>query len=119
MKFIIASILLCSLGSSHAAEVGKEHPIAKVIKLIDDLKAKAIAEGKDEEVAYTKFQYWCSTSIAELKDAIADEKEKIEELEDKIAGLTKDKETLEEEIGTLEDQIGDLEASAKKAKENR
>jgi DNA repair exonuclease SbcCD ATPase subunit len=90
-----------------------------VITLLEGLKAKAIAQGKDEEVAYSKFQYWCSTSISELKDAIAEEKEKIEELEDQLAGLNKQKESLEKEIETLEDQIGELEAAAKKAKDNR
>jgi len=121
MKFITIFALLCAFGgtSANAAGSGKEHPIAKVINLLEGLKAKAIAQGKDEEVAYTKFQYWCSTSIAELKDAIADEKEKIEELEDQLAGLNKEKESLEKEIQTLEDQIGELEAAAKEAKENR
>jgi len=114
MKCVALTLLL-----SFCAFANAEHPIAKVIKLIEELKAKAISEGKNEEVAFTKFQYWCSTSIDELKDAIADEKEKIEELEDKLSGLNKQKETLEEEIGTLEEQIGELEASAKKAKEDR
>jgi DNA repair exonuclease SbcCD ATPase subunit len=115
MKCVSVTLLFCLFAYASA----KDHPIAKVIKLIEDLKAKAISEGKAEEVSYTKFEYWCSTSIDELKDAIADEKEKIDELEDKIAGLTKKKETLEDEISTLEDQIGELEASAKKAKEDR
>merc|ERR1719253_330226 len=113
----VAVALLCLLAGANAGTA--DHPIAKVVKLIEGLKEKAIAQGKDEEVAYTKFEYWCSTSIAELQDAIADEKEKIEELEDKIAGLNKKKETLEKEIETLEEELGDLEASAKKAKEQR
>jgi len=123
MKFIVVSLCLCTISGVDAGGVSsgenKEHPIAKVINLLEGLKAKAIAQGKDEEVAYTKFQYWCSTSISELNDAIADEKEKIEELEDKLAGLNKEKESLEKEIQSLEDQIGELEAAAKKAKEDR
>jgi chromosome segregation protein len=117
MKSVATAILICLCLAADAS--AKDHPIAKVIKLIEGLKAKAIAQGKEEQVSYTKFEYWCSTTTDELKDAIADEKEKIEELEDKIAGLTKKKETLEKEIETLEDQIGELEASAKKAKEDR
>jgi len=115
MKFVAVTLLLCIFG----ANASNEHPIAKVVKMIEGLKETAIGEGKEEEVAFTKFQYWCSTSIDELKDAIADEKETIEELTDKISGLTKEKETLEDEISTLEDQIKDLEASAKQAKEDR
>jgi len=76
--------------------------------------------GEAEEVAYGKFTYWCSTSIAELKKTIADETELIEELTDKIEGKTKEKETLEKDIGKLEDLMGELEkaqtASDKKRK---
>ena len=43
--------------------------------MLEGLKAKAIAEGKAEGVAYNKFEYWCSESTGELNDAIADEKE--------------------------------------------
>jgi len=118
MKSVASFLLFCYFAGGNAGSVA-EHPIEKVINLIEELKAKAIADGKAEEVSYTKFQYWCSTSITELKDAIADEKEKIDELQDEIAGLTKEKETLEEEIKTLEGEIGDLEASAKAAKEDR
>jgi DNA repair exonuclease SbcCD ATPase subunit len=115
MKAVAITLLLCALAGANAGD----HPIAKVIKLIEGLKSKAISEGKEEAVSFEKFQYWCSTSFSTLNDAIAEEKEKISELEDKISGLTKDKETLEEDIKTLEGEIGDLEASAKKAKEDR
>merc|ERR1711865_1013468 len=98
---------------------GKDHPVVKVIKMLKDLKEKSIGEGKAEEVAYTKFTYWCSTSKAELNDAIAEEKETIDELEDTIAGKKKDKASLEDKISTLEGQIGDLQASAKSAKDDR
>merc|ERR1740117_672049 len=87
--------------------------------MVEGLKENAIAEGKSEQVSFEKFQYWCSTSSAELKAAIADEKEKIDELQDKLAGLSKQKESLEEEIETLEGQIADLQASAKQAKDDR
>lgn len=80
---------------------------------------KAIVDGKNEEVAYQKFTYWCTTSIGTLKDAIADEKEKIAELQDLIAGKTKELKSLEDEIEKLGDQIADLEASGKKADEDR
>jgi DNA repair exonuclease SbcCD ATPase subunit len=120
MKFLAFVCVLCA-ASAHATSsiAGKDHPIVKVIGLLKSLKAKSIAEGKEEAVAFGKFEYWCSTSIDTLKDAIADETETIEELTDKIAGLTKEKETLEEEILSLEGQISDLEASAKKAKDDR
>jgi predicted nucleic acid-binding Zn-ribbon protein len=117
MKCVALTLLLCSLAS--ASDVGKDHPIVRVINLVEGLKEKAVAEGKEEAVAFTKFQYWCTTSTDTLKDAIADEKELIEELTDKLAGLNKEKESLEKEIGTLEEQIKDLQASAAEAKKDR
>lgn len=36
----------------------KGHPIEKVIGMIKNLKEKAIAEGKEEAVAFQKFEYW-------------------------------------------------------------
>merc|ERR1719305_1947729 len=117
MKCVVLTLLLCALASG--SDVGKDHPIVRVIKLVEGLQEKAVAEGKAEEVAFTKFQYWCKTSTDELKDAIADEKELIEELTDKLAGLNKQKESLEKEIGTLEDEIKDLQSSAADAKKDR
>jgi len=116
MKFVVVLSLLCCVGSS---VVGKDHPIVKVIDLLKELKEKSITEGKEEAVAYQKFEYWCSTSIATLKDTIADEEELIDELKDKLAGLEKDKAALEEDISALEDQLKDLAAAAKAASEKR
>jgi predicted nucleic acid-binding Zn-ribbon protein len=119
MKSIVLISLFCIFAGASAGADGKDHPVVKVIDLIKSLKEKAISEGKEEAVAYTKFTYWCSTNTATLKDAISDEKEKIDELETKLEGLTKEKSSLEEQIKTLEDQIAGLEASGKAAKEAR
>jgi len=117
MRCVAFAFLCCIAASGVNAE--QDHPIVRVIKLVEGLKETSIAEGKAEQVAYTKFEYWCSTSIDTLNGAIADEKEKIEELTDSIAGHTKRKASLEKDIETLEDQIKDLEASATQAKKDR
>jgi len=115
MKCVSVTLFLCFFCGAKAgaavSDTGKDHPIVKVINLLEGLKAKSIAEGKEEAVSFTKFQYWCSTSTDTLKDAIADEKEKIDELEDQLAGLNKEKESLEGEIEELEGQIADLQAA--------
>jgi len=116
MKF--ACFLAC-LALASAVTNGDDHPITRVVKMLEGLKAKSIAQGKEEEVAFQKFTYWCKTSITTLKDAIAEEKEKISELEDLISGKKKEKEVLEKEIGTLEEELAALDASAKSAKEDR
>jgi hypothetical protein len=112
------ALAFCVFQIVHGAATN-DHPITKVIEMLEGLKMKAIMDGKHEEVAYQKFTYWCSTSTDTLKDAIADEKEKIAELEDVIAGKTKELKSLEDEIVELEDQLSSLEASGKKAKEDR
>jgi len=119
------AILLC-LGAftvGNAKAVSKaDHPISKVIKLLEGLKAKSIAEGQGEAASYEKFTYHCSTLSKELKEAIADEKEAISELKDLIAGKTKEKEVLENHIDELKEQIAlmmatDVNATAIRAKE--
>jgi len=117
MKTSVAAALV--LAACKGAEANQGHPIERVIGLIKDLKAKAIAEGKDEAVAYGKFEYWCKTSKSELNDAISDEKEKIGELESKLDGLEKLKASLESEIEELEEQLSANEAASKKAKDIR
>jgi DNA repair exonuclease SbcCD ATPase subunit len=111
--------LLCCHHAGAAVTASADHPMVKVIAMLEDLKAKSIAEGKEEAVAYEKFTYWCSTSIAEVKDAIADEKSTIDELSDAIDGKKKEIESLKEMITTLEEQLGKLDASAKAAKDDR
>jgi prefoldin subunit 5 len=89
----------------------------KVIDLLKKLKGQAIEEGNDEEVMFSKFKYWCSTSTDELKKAIEEEKQTIEVLEKKIEAYKKQKKELEEQIKELEKQLTEIEESAKKAKE--
>merc|ERR1719181_1601264 len=119
MKSTTFAFLLCVFCGAQASTEGKDHPIVKVINLLEGLKSKSIAEGKEEAVAYEKFVYWCTTSKDTLNDAIADEKERIAEETDKIAGLKKQIESLEEDIATLDEQIKDNEADAKEAKRIR
>merc|ERR1719388_736949 len=97
------------LGASLGAEVKmQEHPIAKVIKMLEDLSSKAESEGKAEAVSFSKYQYWCKNSVKELSKAIAEEKETIDALDSKIEAKTKEVATLEEEIDGLEEQIAKM-----------
>jgi hypothetical protein len=97
----------------------REHPIAKVIAMLEDLKVKAREEGEAEAVSYQKFEYWCKNSLKELNTAIEKEKSLIETLEDEIEAKTKLIAKLEIEIKDLAKQLADSEAAGVKAKEIR
>jgi hypothetical protein len=116
-SFSSVACLLCLVGCAVARS--DDHPVGKVIKMLEGLKAKAIMEGKQEENAYQKFAYWCKDSIKTLKTAIEEQNERISVLEDLIAGKTKEKEVLEEEIETLENEIAEREAAVEKANKER
>jgi len=96
-----------------------EHPIQKVLDLLDDLMTKAEEEGKAEALQFQKMEYWCKNSDKTLKKTIKKEKSDIESLEAKIDAKEKEKETLEEQIADLESQISDLETKGQEAKDAR
>jgi len=95
------------------------HPIEDVIGMLKDLATKAEEEGKEEALAFQKFEYWCKNSVKELNKAIAEENDNIDALSSKIEAKTKESKALKKQIDGLTDQLGKLEASAKKAKDQR
>jgi len=112
MKWVAA--LLCGT----AAASGK-HPIEDVIEMLGGLATKAESEGKDEAVAYTKFEYWCKNSKKTLKAAIAEENDTIDSLSNKIDAKKTEKVALEKQIKKLEEELGKMDLSAAKAKKQR
>merc|ERR1719311_1427546 len=120
MIMVASMMTALLLGTSLGATVTvQEHPIAKVITMLEDLATKAEAEGKEEAVSFSKYQYWCKNSAKELNKAIAEEKETIDSLTNKIDAKTKEAATLEEEIAALDEQIAKMQAAGKKADEQR
>jgi len=116
-RFVIA-LFAFSACQNVAADDVADHPIGKVITLLQDLMDKVKSEGKNEEVSYQKFVYWCKTSSAELAKAIQGEKDTIDTLESTIEAKTKEIELLTDDIGKLESEIGDLQAADKEAIED-
>lgn len=112
MKWVAA--LLCGT----AAASGK-HPIEDVIEMLGGLATKAESEGKDEAVAYTKFEYWCKNSKKTLKAAIAEENDTIDSLSNKIDAKKTEKVALEKQIKKLEEELGKMDLAADKAKKQR
>jgi peptidoglycan hydrolase CwlO-like protein len=96
-----------------------EHPIKRIIGLLDGLVSTAEQEGKDEALAYDKFAHWCVTSIKTVTGAIDGENQKISMLTSQIAGEEKLIAQLTEQIGKLEKEISDAENAAERAKDMR
>jgi len=113
------SAALSALLLSYESTATQEHPIGKVIDLLDELMTQAEEEGKAEALDFQKMEYWCKNSVKTVKKAIKKEKSDIATLEDKIDAKQKEKETLEEQIEDLETQISDLEATATEMKTAR
>lgn len=109
-----AAALLCG-----TAVASQEHPIEKIVTLLGGLATKAENEGKQEAVAYNKFEYWCKNSIKSLKKAIAEENDQIDALSSKIDAKNKEKAALEKQIKKLEEELGKLGQAADKAKASR
>jgi len=104
-------VILATAGVAGASS----HPVGKVITLLNKLKDQAIEEGKNEEVSFAKFSYYCTTSISDLKKAIAEEKATIDELDSSIKGFKQEQAGLEGNIKELKGEITDLKASANSA----
>jgi len=85
------------------------HPIERVIGLLQDLEKKAEQEGKDEEVLYTKFEYWCTNSKKTLEKAVAEETSLIERLSEAIASHEKREEVLKADIAKLGEELQALD----------
>merc|ERR1719160_1790513 len=116
MKF---SLIVLSMLSLASASTTKEHPIKKIIGMIEELKVKAQEQHEEETANYQKFEYWCKTTMKELNTAITKGKEKIEVLEDTIESKTKEIKKLEVDIAALEKELEEIEAASAKAKKIR
>lgn len=117
---LLGSFLSSACASSAVLQdsraLNKEHPIAGVLSLLDDLQVKAKEEGKAEEENYSKYVAWCTESKGTLNTAIANEKAEISSLTSKIASLKDGIDTLTADISYLGTQIEEQNSAAAKAK---
>eukprot|EP00928_Gymnodinium_smaydae_P088176 TRINITY_DN722_c0_g1_i4.p1 TRINITY_DN722_c0_g1~~TRINITY_DN722_c0_g1_i4.p1 ORF type:complete len:681 (+),score=202.93 TRINITY_DN722_c0_g1_i4:48-2090(+) len=103
---------VCLLAGLAAPAVAREvseatvTPIAKVISLMEDMHAKAIAEKESEATKYSAFNQWCGDQTRIKNNEIEKGAREIEALEAtiekaaaKIRGLTDRIEELDEDVG--------------------
>merc|ERR1719502_1701784 len=86
-------------------------PMARVVSLLTELRARIEADGKQEQKSYDKFACWCEKTLARKAADISAAKERIEELQNLIYQLKGDLGSHGAEIKQLEKDIAaNLEA---------
>merc|ERR1719408_1207350 len=112
MKFAAFSLLV-SIAS--AAGSGAGSPVERVVKLIEELKAKLQMDQKVEQQIYDKFACWCETATGRKAAAIHMAHMKIQELGTEILELKGKVAVLSQEIAELSAGIAQNEEEQKKA----
>jgi len=115
-----STVLLVLLGFASASALGsKVTPVQKVIQLLDDMVEKGVKEKQDEEIQFTQYTGWCTSTTAQRKKAIKKANEMIETLEADIQKYEADADMLGKEIAALDvdiDTWGGDEKSARRVR---
>jgi len=82
-------VCLLAMGTCSATEgMSDTNPLAKVLDLMDELRAKIIAEGEAEAKSYDEYLNWCKNAVQDSGFAIETATKEKGELEAKITELT-------------------------------
>lgn len=102
-----------------AIEDPKGSPMTKVVALLQDLKAKIIADGQEEQATYDKFACWCEETLASKSAAIEAGKELIDNTQREIEGTKAQLGELGPTIAQLEKDIAANNEARKEADQIR
>merc|ERR1719335_1695962 len=116
----LTQVVLFSLGVTVVSGTfASASPVLKVLKLLNELKARIEGDGKAEQQSYDKNACWCEDTLARKAKDISDAKVKIEELQTLIVKLEGETATHGAEIAQLNKDIASNKASQKEATEAR
>lgn len=105
--FCLAAALACI--SHGAAATGgrttKERPVAKVVHLLEDMKAELENERAEDEEVYKKLDCWCETNGKEKGKAIELNEAKMEDLRARLQGYAAKLEEIKEALGSTRSGI--------------
>eukprot|EP00747_Dinoflagellata_sp_TGD_P155725 gnl/TRDRNA2_/TRDRNA2_177604_c2_seq49.p1 gnl/TRDRNA2_/TRDRNA2_177604_c2~~gnl/TRDRNA2_/TRDRNA2_177604_c2_seq49.p1 ORF type:complete len:722 (+),score=259.57 gnl/TRDRNA2_/TRDRNA2_177604_c2_seq49:62-2167(+) len=111
----LVTLLFASM-PMHAIAQG---PVAKVVALLTELKAKAETNGKSQQQSYDKFACWCERTLTEKATEISDAKTALEEMQKLIMELKGELGTHKAEIAQLTKDIATNKQDQKDAVELR
>merc|ERR1719446_1758078 len=111
--------LLLAVPAAVSASKTDVTPLQKVTQMMQDMIAKGKEEKHVEEVEFSKYSQWCTSTRSETERNIADEKAQIEQLSADAVKASSDAETLAEEIKELEAEVAKYNGELDVAKEQR
>jgi len=112
----VAASSLSTDAAQDAIGAGKETPIQRVVKLLEEMKGQLESEMAAEQKLYDKMVCWCQTGNKEKKQAIADADESISQLETEVAERSGRGAELASKIDALKVELAEQKASLKKAR---
>jgi len=92
-----------------------ERPIAKVVKLLNDMTAQLEKEAEEDAEAYESMACWCETGDKQKAKEIADGQQSSKDLTASIEELTAKGAQLRSDIETLETSVSESEAALTQA----
>jgi hypothetical protein len=114
------AVLLLSMNMIAAEKA--DNPLAGVITMLHDLKAKIIKDGEATDAAFNEFYQWCDTTTTEEQHTIKTDKERIAKLNAEIEKETADIEAAGDKFEAETKEIADNEhdtAAATKIREQQ
>jgi chromosome segregation ATPase len=122
MKAVVFLTLVASawcLKVESEDEEWKERPIAKVVRLLNDMQKQLQKEAEQDEEAYEQMVCWCETNDKEKSKAVTLAGQRITQLESDIEAYSAKVTQLTTDIETLTEQVTELDQSLDKATEVR
>jgi len=111
---MLSLLCLVSMPVASATAAKADNPLAAVIELMDELTAKVIKDGDEEQKAYVKYTEWCDDSSRNHQQEITTLTSQKEKLEAKIEELTG---TIEECTQKIEDLAAAIASDEKDLKD--
>jgi len=105
--------------ASASASLAPGNAIARVLSMLEDMRAKGKAEMQEEAKLFAAFSQWCADTTAKLEAAIETSNQEIDEADASVKEMTGLAKSLSVEIGEAEAEVSGLEAEKKAAQEVR
>jgi len=95
--------LLCATAVATGSNAGS--PVERIVKMLEDVKATTVGDGKAEQQIYDKYACWCETTSARKANNIVDAQNDLRALGQRILKLKGTVATRAAEIAELSDDI--------------